>query len=47
VNGVDVLLLVVALLLLLGIERYTAWRDWDRYRRLSRRAHLNTVRGIR
>ena len=46
-NGVDVLLLVVALLLLLAAERYLHWRDWDRYRRLSRRAHLNIVRGIR
>ena len=46
-TGVDVLLVVAALLLLLAIERYAAWRDFDRYRRLSRRAHLNIVRGIR
>lgn len=46
-TGIDVLLLVAALVLLLGVERYTAWRDWDRYRRLSRKAHINIVRGIR
>jgi hypothetical protein len=47
VTGIDVLLIVSALLLLLAIERYAAWRDFDRYRRLSRRAHINIVRGIR
>lgn len=28
-------------------ERYAAWRDFDRYRRLSRRAHINLERGLR
>ena len=46
-NGIDVILIVAALALLLVLERYAAWREWDRYRRLSRRAHRNIVRGIR
>lgn len=46
-DGIDVLLIVLALLLLLVVERYLHWRDFDRYRRLSRRAHINIVRGIR
>ena len=29
------------------IERYLNWRDFDRYRRLSRKAHVNLIRGLR
>ena len=46
-TGFDVILIVVGLLVLVAAERYLAWLDFDRYRRLSRRAHRNLERGIR
>lgn len=46
-NGIDLLLAIIGLLILLAGDRYLAWRDFDRYRRLSRRAHLNLARNLR
>lgn len=46
-DGIALALIVIALLLLLAGERYLAWHDWDQYRRLSRRAHVNLIRGLR
>ena len=43
-NGIDVALVAVGLLLLLLLERYLAWRDRINYRRLERRSDLNIGR---
>ena len=46
-DGTAIIYIVIGLLLLLGIERYLSWRDWDAYRRLTRKAHVNLMRGLR
>ena len=40
-NGVDLLVGVVGLLILLAVWTYLDWREHDRYRRLEREAHRN------
>jgi type II secretory pathway pseudopilin PulG len=44
IDGTYVVMVVVGLLLLLAVERYSAWLRWDRYRRLKREAHRNLQR---
>ena len=46
-DGVGLLYIVIGLLLLLALERYLTWREFDHYRRLSRKAHINLMRDLR
>lgn len=46
-NGIDLALAVIALLIVLACERYAAWREHDHYRRLTRKAHRNLQRRLR
>ena len=46
-NGIDLAMIAIGLRILLAVERYTAWRSWDHYRRLERHAHRNLMRGQR
>ena len=43
-NGIDLLIAAVGLLLLLALWTYLDWRQADRYRRLQRKAHRNLNR---
>jgi len=46
-DGTDLIYILIGLIAILACERFAAWHRWDRYRRLSRRAHVNLNRGIR